>query len=306
MALGRVRVVERRQLEYFLAVVDHGSFTAAAVSLYVSQPSLSQSIRALESELGTELFARLHRGVRPTPAGEALIAPARQALRSLTTARSLVHDVIGLTAGSLDLAVLPALTVDPLAPVIGAFRRRAPGVSLTISQPERILAIHELVLSGECEIGVADQRTRDSDELEMEVISRQELLAVLPPGTQVAPTVRLTWDDMLEGGLIAGRRGTLVRDLAERWAARSGRDLRLAIELDRRETSLHLVLAGAGVAILPTPLADTARSLGAVVRPLQEDAPRTISVCWRRGPLSPAAIAFRRHIRDHVAATGSD
>ncbi|MGH3631406.1 MAG: LysR family transcriptional regulator, partial [Sciscionella sp.] len=73
--------MERRQLEYFLAVVDHGGFTAAATELHVAQPSLSHSIKTLERELGAELFHRLPRGVRLTSAGEALVAHARRVLR---------------------------------------------------------------------------------------------------------------------------------------------------------------------------------------------------------------------------------
>lgn len=293
--------VERRQLEYFLAVVDHGSFTAAAGSLYVAQPTLSQAIQALERELGTELFFRLHRGARLTPAGAALTTPARQIVRDMSTARAAVQDVVGLTTGQLDLAVLPALTVHPLASIIGEFRQAAPGVRLFIKQPEQIKTVRELVRSGDCEIGVLDQRAQDNDELKMEVIARQELYAVLPPGTDVGHTRPLSWPDLIEQGLIAGVRGTLVRDLAEQWAAEKGRKLNVAIELDRRETSLHLVLVGAGVAVLPTPLAQTAQLLGANIRPLRQDLPRTISMCWRDGPPSPAAAAFRRLVRSHVA-----
>uniref|UniRef100_UPI003221EDC7 LysR family transcriptional regulator n=1 Tax=Intrasporangium sp. TaxID=1925024 RepID=UPI003221EDC7 len=130
--------MERRHVEYFLAVVEHGSFTAAAAALYLAQPSLSQAIRELERELGAPLFVRLHRGVRLTAAGTALVLPARQVMRTLSTARAAVQDVVGVRAGKLDLAMLPALIGDPLAPVISAFRTAAPGVTLTIAQPEEI------------------------------------------------------------------------------------------------------------------------------------------------------------------------
>ncbi|MBV8960517.1 MAG: LysR family transcriptional regulator, partial [Actinobacteria bacterium] len=65
--------MDLRQLSYFLAVVDEGTFTAAASRVAVAQPSLSQAVRALEAELGTELFHRVGRAVRLTSAGEALV-----------------------------------------------------------------------------------------------------------------------------------------------------------------------------------------------------------------------------------------
>ncbi|MEU1853423.1 LysR family transcriptional regulator, partial [Streptomyces sp. NPDC019990] len=75
-----------RQLEYFLAIVDRGGFSRAASALYVSQPSLSQAVRALERDLGSELFHRIGRRAVLTEAGRALIEPAREAVRGLETA----------------------------------------------------------------------------------------------------------------------------------------------------------------------------------------------------------------------------
>ena len=73
--------MDRRALQYFLAVVDHVTFTNAAAALNVAQPSLSQAIQTLERDLGVQLFLRVSRGARLTSAGEALVAPARRTLR---------------------------------------------------------------------------------------------------------------------------------------------------------------------------------------------------------------------------------
>src|SRR4029453_15825002 len=79
--------MQLQQLDYVLAVVDEGSFTAAARSRGVSPPSLSQGVRALESELGAELFHRAGRRVRLSAAGEAFVGPARRAFGPPATAR---------------------------------------------------------------------------------------------------------------------------------------------------------------------------------------------------------------------------
>ena len=97
-----------RQLEYFLAIVDHGGFNRAASVLYVSQPSLSQAVQALERDLGSELFHRIGRRVVLTEAGQALIDPARAAVRSLETARARVAAVHELRDGRLDVAAMPS------------------------------------------------------------------------------------------------------------------------------------------------------------------------------------------------------
>src|SRR4030095_14457699 len=91
--------MDLRQLGYVVAIAEEGGFTSAAERIGISQPSLSYAIKALENELGTLLFHRLGRTVRPTSAGEALLGPARQALRDAEVARAAVAAVNGLAAG---------------------------------------------------------------------------------------------------------------------------------------------------------------------------------------------------------------
>ena len=290
--------MERRQLEYFLAVADSGSFTGAALLLHVAQPSLSQAVKALEKEVGTPLFRRLPRGVAPTPAGDALLAPARQVVRDLRTARAAVQNVVGLRGGTLDLAMLPALTLDPLSTMIGRFRREHPSVHLYLAQPEQATEVHELVRSGEVEIGFMDELPIAGDDMVSEVVSTQPLWAAFPPGTELGAEHDVGWAELVAHGLICGGRGTLVRDLVDRWAAANGLGSPTpAIELGRRETGIYLVLAGAGVAAFPIAIARLAESLGAVVRPIENLPARTIISSRRAGPLSPAAAAFLSIVR---------
>ena len=128
--------MELRQLAYVVAVVDHGGFTRAAAEVHVAQPSLSQAVRALERELGVELFHRLGRRVVLSAAGEALLGPARQALRSVEIARAAVSAVTGLERGHLDLVALPTLAVDPTAALVGSFRAAHPDVIVRLAEPD--------------------------------------------------------------------------------------------------------------------------------------------------------------------------
>ncbi|HEX6356335.1 LysR family transcriptional regulator [Actinophytocola sp.] len=85
--------MDMRQLRYFLAIVDHGSVHRAAQELFVAQPSVSQALRSLERDLGTDLFHRTGRKLVLTPAGERLIDPAREVLRGVELARATVEAV---------------------------------------------------------------------------------------------------------------------------------------------------------------------------------------------------------------------
>src|SRR4051794_21629472 len=124
--------MDRRQLEYFLAVVDQHGFTNAAHALHVAQPSLSQAIKSLERELGTDLFVRLGRGIRLTGAGEALVGAARQTVRDFEAAHAAVLSVAGLERGRLDIAAPSTMSADPLAPLLGRFHAAHPGVFLRV------------------------------------------------------------------------------------------------------------------------------------------------------------------------------
>src|SRR3954470_2587299 len=114
--------MELRQVEYVVAVVDHGGFTRAAAALHVTQPSLSSGVATLERELGVALFHRLGRRVALTSAGEAILAPAQRLLREAASVRDAVAGVAELVHGTLDLVSLPTLAAEPLAPMVGAFR----------------------------------------------------------------------------------------------------------------------------------------------------------------------------------------
>ncbi|MDV6011883.1 LysR family transcriptional regulator [Haloechinothrix sp. LS1_15] len=290
--------MERRQIEYFLAVVDHGGFTAAANALHVAQPSLSHAIKVLERDLGAELFHRLPRGVRLTAAGEALIDSARRTLRDMETARATVREVTGLMAGRLDLVSLPTLALDPLARVIGRFRNHYPQVRIRLAQSELGDDVREAVRTGAAELGLADTTTRSFEELESVRISDQELIVTLPPGTPPPPGGRVTVDELLAMELVTGFEGTLVRDLLTREARERGTEPTVVVEVGHRESALHLVAAGAGSAVLPRPLAKLAEFEGAVLASVDPPLEREIHLVRRPGSLSPAARAFQQVLLD--------
>ncbi len=148
--------MDLRRLTYFLAVVDHGGFTAAADEVDVSQPALSLAVKELERELGVRLFDRVGRRVQVTAAGRALVGPARQALRDVETGRAAVAAVAGVRAGSLALASLPTLAADPLAELVGRYRRRYPGVTVDLAAPEDSSDLVSMVRDGRCEVGITE------------------------------------------------------------------------------------------------------------------------------------------------------
>jgi DNA-binding transcriptional LysR family regulator len=122
--------MDARQLEYFLAIVDHDGFGRAAQHLHVAQPSLSQAIANLERELRVQLFHRISRGAVLSTAGTELIAPARQVLRDLRTARATMESAKGLRRGTVELVTMPSPGIEPLSALTRQFTRRFPGLTI--------------------------------------------------------------------------------------------------------------------------------------------------------------------------------
>ena len=114
--------MDARQLDYFLAIVEHDGFGRAAEQLHIAQPSLSQSIATLERELGVPLFHRIGRGiVLPTPARE-LVAPARQVLRDLRHRHGRrCESTRGLQRGRVELVTMPSPGIEPLTTMTRRF-----------------------------------------------------------------------------------------------------------------------------------------------------------------------------------------
>jgi DNA-binding transcriptional LysR family regulator len=293
--------MDLRQLGYVVAIAEEGGFTRAAERVGISQPSLSYAIKGLENELGAQLFHRLGRTVRPTSAGEALLAPARQALRDAEVARAAVAAVAGLSAGRLDLVCLPTLAVEPVAGLVGRFRSAHPGVKVRVDEPEDLDAVAEAVRSGASELGVTEL-PRALGDLESIQLGAHEFVAVLPPdlppelaavaGTGADDGAALSLRKLAALPLVTTPKGTSTRRQIDEAFSAAGLEATLAVETDHRESIIAMVLAGAGVSIVPAPLAAPSRVGRAVVRPITPRIERRIGLVRRPGPLSPAAQAF--------------
>lgn len=281
--------MDRRQIEYFLAVADVGGFTRASVELRIAQPTLSQAIAALERELSTPLFHRLGRTVRLTSAGEALLEPARQVLRDFAVARESVAEVRGLAAGRLDIAAIPTLTHE-LSCLLGAYRKMHPAIALCCPELEAGGSVETTVSSGACEVGLTELPTTAVGLVEHEM-GQQPFHLALPPGTKGRSAFPLTRFGELE--FVATPVGTSSRARLDEAFSHSndGRHM-IAVETGHRDALIALVLAGAGAALLPEPMAAQARQLGATVVPTVPVIRRPFGLIHRTAPLSPAALAF--------------
>src|SRR4051794_20329086 len=141
-----------QQLHYFLAAAGHGSFSRAAASLHLAQPSLSEQVRRLEAELGVALFQRVGRGVALTEAGRALRPHAERTLADVEQARASVAEVRELRGGTASFGTWGTSRYYFGVDLVEAFRRRHPGVRVQVVG-QNSSAVVEAVHAGRLEAG---------------------------------------------------------------------------------------------------------------------------------------------------------
>ncbi len=165
-----------RALECLVAVVEHGSMSVAAASLYMSQPALSHQIASLEKELGVPVVERLWRGVRVTVAGRAAAEEARVALRAAEKAVQIGRRVGSGDAGLLRISCVETMTAWLLVPVLRQWRSRRPNVVLELSEFTSVDAMVKVLTSGGTDVAVGPRPTRI--EAHVEVLGQLEMVVV--------------------------------------------------------------------------------------------------------------------------------
>lgn len=281
-----------RQLTYFLAIVDHGGFNRAAAALYVSQPSLSQAIQALERDVDGCLFHRIGRRVVLTEAGTALVPRAREALHALELARASVGSVRELRGGRLEIAAMASPTIEPLSTMVQRFTERFPAVSLSLRVALTREAVVERVRTGGCELGLLiTSSPLQSRDVVAHHVGDDRLVLVTPADGPFPPGRAVRAEQLRGHRLIVGQRGTGIRAYVDDLKAQ-GIDVRIAVETEHRMAFLPLVLGGVGLAVVTQSWADLSERAGALVLDLEPACVQHNVLVSRKGRLTPAAGAF--------------
>ena len=283
-----------QQLRYFLATAEHGSFTAAARSLYLAQPSLSEQVRQLEAELGVDLFARVGRGIVLTEAGRAFRPEAERVLAGVERARDAVRDVRELRGGTLSFGMFGTASGYLIADLAGDFRKRHPDVRLRLVG-QNSSRVADAVRSGRLEAGLVVLPV-DDDGLEVRPVHREELIVVSRTPERVGE--RMTIEKLAELPLVLydaeyGLADPMRRQLAER-AQLAGVTLRSVVEVEDLEAAVQLVARGIGDTVVPRAVLRTLRSARSFHSASFEDPLwETFAFIARRdAPVSPATRVF--------------
>ena len=241
-----------QRLRVLRAVAQHGSFTAAGGVLAMSQPAVSQHVGALERELGTRLVDRTTQGTRLTPAGEVVLRHALRILKSSDDAR---RDLDELRSGDLApvrIAAFPTACTHLLPRATAAWRRRHPAPPFEFTECDADRAV-ELARQGAVDLAVSyDYATHPLDlrHLRVHPLPDDPLLLVLPAGHPLAPAPVVDVAALAEEAWIGGTYFACAESLRAICGV-AGFTPRIALDSNRYPTTLALVGAGHGLALVP-------------------------------------------------------
>lgn len=244
--------MELRHLRYFVVLAETCHFGQAAERLKMAQPPLSQQIRQLEAELGTELFARTTRSVSLTPAGEAFLADAQRILSSVEEAARRARRFADGKAGTLRIGLTGTASYTQLPVLARLVKEHLPEVVLDIHTEMLTPAIELALAAGELDVGVLRPPVRDPG-LEVRPIAREKFVVALPNGHRLAAADSLTIGELRAEDFImypAGSR-SVVHEAVIRACRAADFYPRVVHESAKTSTQLSLVAAGLGVAVLP-------------------------------------------------------
>jgi len=240
--------MDLKQLEYFLRVKECGSFSAAAASLRVAQPSLSRQIRLLELECQHKLFIRHGRGVDVTEAGRTLALQAQQILRQVDLARQSLDRMRAGVSGRLAIGMPSSLVRIVGVPLLAEFKNQLPSVCLSISDGLSI-SLHEWLINGRLDIALLYRPIPSSDINSISLLDEELLL--FAPSSQQQSAEPISLQEVSQLPLILPRRPHEIRALTEKTMDSVGCKPNVALEVDSIPAILQFLVDGKLFSILP-------------------------------------------------------
>jgi DNA-binding transcriptional LysR family regulator len=280
--------ISLRQLEYFVTVVDEGSFTRAAELLHVSQPGLSHQILALERELGGPLLERLPRKIRLTPAGRTTLPHARASLAHAERAKSAARGASGVETGELHVGTLYSISTGILPGALRTWREHYPEIQVHLVERRHTDDLVAVMEAGQADVAVGPTPpdwsgpTREIGVEEFVIAAAHDV--ALPSDARhvrVADLADFEWVHFTQ------RSG--LSEILDQACEHAGFKPRVSVRTEQSPSALNLARAGLGLALVPGNIVPPGFD-GILLRP---DPPvrRPLSVYTRVRP-DPITAAF--------------
>lgn len=241
--------MDLKQIEYFVRVAELGSFTNASIALDIAQPALSRQIRQLEVELRQPLLLRNGRGVSMTESGKIMLDHGLGVLHQVERIKEELSRARGGIVGRVAVGLPPSLARLLTVPLTREFKSSMPDAVLSITEGMSVV-MQESLCQGRLDVVVLYD-CRPSPEIEFHPLGEQPLMLV-QSNTYFDESGPVTLDELADMPLVLPSRPNALRMLLEHEFSSRGREINIAVRADAISTIIDLVIAGIGVAILPS------------------------------------------------------
>ncbi|WP_375492728.1 LysR family transcriptional regulator [uncultured Jatrophihabitans sp.] len=275
-----------QRLLYFVRIAELGSVTSAALSLGISQPSLSTALRKLERELEVQLFDRTRGGVVLTPEGQLLVGEARSVLKNLDDFRLAVIAARSEQPEAVKVAIPSGVNVSLFAPLAQVFTRRYAPAQIHVIPTWSLAETVETVRTGKAELALLPRVSVPND-MEGHDVGHYEFALAFPPGF-ATPTRAVDLTALDKMPFIGSREGTAA-DRLVRAAHREGLKPQVVMIEPNIPSLPHLVATGVGAAMVTTTQSMELRLLGVQTRLFEPREKWSVRMIHRRTKLSPPA-----------------
>ncbi|QIS13979.1 LysR family transcriptional regulator [Nocardia arthritidis] len=301
--------MEMRQLRHFVALAEEGGFTRAAEREFIVQSGLSSSIRALEKDVGVELYVRGTHPVRLTAEGVALLPAARRALAAAAATYDAIQAVRGLLVGQLRVGAYTSTRhLLPFTDWLAEFGRDHPDLDIQV-QKLPSLRMHRMVADGELDCALVTPTPDYPDDLELMPLASEPYVLICSLDHPLAQVEQVALDGLNGERFVETQPQWASRVMTDMAFAGNGLTRRIVCEVGEWAMVADLVAAGLGIAFVPCGVAaDSSLPVHALkVTGFDFDFRRRIDLALPRGSAaSPAARRFAEHVQRNVQTTLGD
>ncbi|MFC0558435.1 LysR family transcriptional regulator [Halalkalibacter alkalisediminis] len=241
--------MELKDLRYFIEVVHYGSFTKAAANIYISQPTLSKSLKKLESELKVELFERSTRKLKLTDAGEIVYKQGVKILGATNELNSLLDDLMNLPTGEIKIGIPPLIGTLFFPTIAKNFGKTYPEVTLELVELGA-KRIEHLVEGGQVDVGIIVLPT-DTSKFDILPFIKEEFMLYTHTTHTLAKMETVNIQQLEEENFILFNREFALHELVIEQCQKAGFQPKIAYESSQWDLIAELVRSQLGITMLP-------------------------------------------------------
>ncbi len=287
-----------RYVHYFLAVAESLSFTRAAENLHISQPALSQHIKALEENLGTQLFDRSGRKIRLTDAGDVYLQYIRKAFQAMNEGKRAVHDLADLSRGSIKVAVTPTFITYFIGPLTNLLYEKCPHIHLQIQSATQD-KIEHMLIHDEIDIGIGFDESH-SPNISAEPLLSERLALVVSKNHSLATRQTIALEELQNHPMVLLNQKFATRVQIDDHFRRIGIHLQAHTEVDSISAIIEIIRQTPLMTIIPENIPRHNDNLIAIPLP-NKQFERTAIIMRRKDAWQSVAVVEFIHLAKTLA-----